>query len=51
MSGSAILGEVVGRIKSVFQANKETKMYLLRVKMIQFITLMSELSKLYYGDT
>lgn len=50
MSGSAILGAVVGRIKSVFQANKGNEMYLLWVKMIQIITLMSELSKLYYGD-
>lgn len=48
--GSAILGQVVDRIKSVFQANNGSEMYLLWVKMIPIITLMSELSKLYYGD-
>lgn len=50
VSGSAILGEVVDRIKSVFQANKGSEMYLLMVKMIQINTSMSELSKLCYGD-
>lgn len=29
MSGSAVLGEVIDRIKSVFQVNKGSEMYLL----------------------
>lgn len=39
MSESAILSEVVGRMKSVFLANKGSEMYLLWVKVILIITL------------
>lgn len=39
MSGSVILGEVAHRIKSGFQANKGSEMYLLLFKMIQIITI------------